>query len=115
MTHNEIVEMLEETNLPIAYDHFAEGESPDPPFICFLFPGSDNFSADGRVYLKIRNVNLELYTDLKDPELEERLETVLDRHGIFYQKTEVWIDSEKLYEVLYQFETEDISNAEEKE
>ena len=71
MTHNEIVEMLEETNLPIAYDHFAEGESPDPPFICFLFPGSDNFSADGRVYLKIRNVNVELYTDLKDPELED--------------------------------------------
>ena len=99
MTHNEIVEMLEETNLPIAYDHFAEGESPDPPFICFLFPGSDNFSADGRVYLKIRNVNLELYTDLKDPELEERLETVLDRHGIFYQKSEVWIEEEKLYEV----------------
>ena len=114
MTHNEIVEMLEETNLPIAYDHFAEGESPAPPFICFLFPGSNNFSADGRVYLKIRNVNLELYTDLKDPELEERLETVLDRHGIFYQKSEVWIEEEKLYEVLYQFETED-SNAEEKE
>ena len=114
MTHNEIVEMLEETNLPIAYDHFAEGESPDPPFICFLFPGSDNFSADGRVYLKIRNVNVELYADLKDSELEERLETVLDRHGIFYQKSEAWIEEEKLYEVLYQFETED-SNAEEKE
>ena len=115
MTHNEIVEMLEETNLPIAYDHFAEGESPDPPFICFLFPGSDNFSADGRVYLKIRNVNVELYTDLKDPELEERLETVLDRHGIFYQKSEVWIEEEKLYEVLYQFEQEGVNHAEEKE
>ena len=115
MTHNEIVEMLEETNLPIAYDHFAEGESPDPPFICFLFPGSDNFSADGKVYLKIRNVNVELYTDLKDPELDERLETVLDRHGIFYQKSEVWIEEEKLYEVLYQFETEDTNHAEEKE
>ena len=73
-----------------------------------------SFSADGRVYLKIRNVNVELYADLKDPELEERLETVLDRHGIFYQKSEVWIEEEKLYEVLYQFETED-SNAEEKE
>lgn len=57
---------------------------------------------------------MELYADLKDPELEERLETVLDRHGIFYQKSEVWIEEEKLYEVLYQFETED-SNAEEKE
>ena len=115
MTHTEIVEMLEEANLPIAYAHFAEGESPDPPFICFLFPGSDNFSADGMVYLKIRNVNVELYTDLKDPELETRLETVLDRHGIFYQKTEVWIEEEKLYEVLYQFETEDTQHAEEKE
>ena len=114
MTYAEIVAMLEEANLPLAYDHFEEGESPDPPFLVFLFPSSDNFSADGRVYLKIRNVNVELYTDLKDPELETRLETVLDRHGIFYQKSEVWIEEEKLYEVLYQFETED-NNAEEKE
>ena len=107
MTHNEIMEMLEETNLPIAYDHFAGGESPDPPFICFLFPSSDNFSADGRVYLKIRRVSVELYTDAKDPEMEAKLETVLDRHGLFYEKSEVWIEEEKLYEVLYQFETED--------
>ena len=47
MTHNEIVAMLEEAGLPLAYDHFAEGESPDPPFLVFLFPSSDNFSADG--------------------------------------------------------------------
>ena len=107
MTHNEIMEMLEETSLPIAYDHFAEGESPDPPFICFLFPGSDNFSADGKVYLKVHRVNVELYTDEKNPEVEARLEAVLDRHGIFYDKTEVWIETEKLYEVLYSFEMED--------
>ena len=43
------------------------------------------------------------------------METVLDGHGIFYQKTEVWIDSEKLYEVLYQFEMEGMNHAEEKE
>ena len=115
MTHNEIMGMLEETALPAAYDHFAEGESPDPPFICFLFPGSDNFSADGEVYFRIRRVNVELYTDFKNPELEQRLETVLDRHGIFYQKTEVWIEEEKLYEVLYQFETEDEIDVQEKE
>ena len=51
MTHTELMAMLEETSFPIAYDHFAEGESPDPPFICFLYPGSNNFSADGAVYL----------------------------------------------------------------
>lgn len=106
MTHNKLMEMLEETALPIAYDHFAEGESPDPPFICFLYPGSDNFAADGRVYLKISEVHVELYTDEKNLELEATLEAVLDRHGIFYEKTETWIESERLYEVLYYFEME---------
>ena len=109
-----LIAIMDEIGLPFAYHHFAEGESPDPPFICFLFPGSNNFSADGRVYLKIRKVNVELYTDFKDPEMEEQLEAVLDENGLFYEKTEVWIEEEKLYEVLYQFETED-SNAEEKE
>ena len=101
-----VMEIMEALLLPFAYDHFAEGESPEPPFVCFLLPGSDNFSADGRVYHKISIVHIELYTDLKDPELESRLETVLAEHGIFYDKTEVWIESEKLYEVLYSFELE---------
>ena len=105
MTHSEFIAMMEETDLPFAYDHFAEGESPDPPFICFLYPGDNNFSADGRAYFKINQVNVELYTDLKDPGLEARVEAVFDRHGIFYGKSESWIDSEGLYEVLYQFET----------
>ena len=64
-------------------DHFAEGESPDPPFICYLLPGSDNFSADGRVYFRISEVRIELYTDRKDPGAEALVETVLDDAGIF--------------------------------
>ena len=109
-----LISIMEEIGLPYAYHHFAEGESPDPPFICFLVSGNDNFSADGRAYYKIDQVNIELYTDRKDPVLENSVEAVLDGHGIFYQKSEVWIEEEKLYEVLYQFETED-NNAEEKE
>ena len=101
-----LVEMLTALGLPYAYDHFAEGESPDPPFVCYLLPGSDNFSADGKVYYKINEVHIELYTDLKNPELEQQLEDILDEASIFYNKTEVWIDSEKLYEVLYTFEME---------
>ena len=34
------------------------------------------------------------------------MEDVLDASGIFYDKTETWIDSEKLYEVLYSFDME---------
>ena len=100
----DLMDLLSEIGIPFAYDHFAEGESPDPPFITFLIPGTDNFSADGVVYLKVDVVRIELYTDEKNPETETRVETVLDDHGIFYEKSEVWVEEEKLYEVLWSFE-----------
>ena len=103
---DDLMQLMEEIGLSFAYDHFAEGESPDPPFITFLLPGSDNFAADGKVYWKITEVHIELYTDEKNPETEALVEAVLDAHEIFYDKTEVWIESEKLYEVLYSFESE---------
>lgn len=96
--------MLKEIELPFAYDHFAEGESPDPPFLVYLMPSADIFAADGIAYFKVNNLHLELYTDIKDPELEEKIESVLTKYGLFYSKSEVWISSEKLYEVLYQLE-----------
>ena len=101
-----IAAILEQIGLSFAYDHFAEGESPDPPFICYLIPNSDNFSADGKVYYKINEIYIELYTDCKDLSAEQQVEAVLDEHGIFYKKTEVWIESENFYEVLYTFEME---------
>lgn len=100
------MQILEEMGLPFAYHHFAEGESLEPPFVCYLLPGSNNFSADGKVYYKINEVHIELYTDWKDLAVEQGVEAVLDEHGVFYNKSEVWIESEKLYEVLYTFEWE---------
>ena len=102
MSHEEVMKMMEETGLPFAYDHFVEGESPEPPFLVFLYPKADNFAADGIAYFKISRLDVELYTDLK--ELEERIEAVLLKHGIFYGKSEVFIESEQLYEVLYEME-----------
>lgn len=65
MTHEEVMAMMEEIGLPYAYHHFAEGESPEPPFAVFLYPGSSNFSADGKVYFKADRLNIEIYTDKK--------------------------------------------------
>ena len=108
MTIEQIAAMLQETGIPFAYDHFAEGESPGPPFICYLLPGSDNFAADGKVYFKINEVRIELYTDKKDVSVERQVEDALDVWGIFYNKSEVWISEERLYEVLYSFDVPDI-------
>jgi len=104
MSHEEVLKMVGEMRLPFAYDHFTEGESPEPPFLVFLYPKADNFPADGIAYYKINQLDIELYTDLKRPELEETIEAVLLKYGIFYGKSEVWIESEKLYEVLYEME-----------
>ncbi len=101
MTHEEVMEMIDSLGIHFAYDHFCEGESPEPPFLCFLFPGSENFSADNVVYAAFKILHLELYTDEKNPELEEKIEKILSEHELFWQKSEVWIASEKLYEVLY--------------
>ena len=92
MTKTEAVQMVRSMGLPFAYDHFAEGESPEPPFVVYLYPESDNFAADGVVYYE------------KDMELEQRIEGIFDGQGLFYNKSEVWIPSERLYEVLYQME-----------
>ena len=104
MTYEEIADMAEECGFPVAYDHFAEGESPDPPFLVFLLPADDSFSADGIAYVKITELNFELYTDMKDPEAEKKVEDILESHGVYYTKSEVWIPDEKMYEVLYQME-----------
>lgn len=104
---DKLLKIIKEIGIPNAYHHFAEGESPDPPFLIYIFAASDNFSADGRAYFKVNEVHLELYTDNKNPEIEKKLEDILDSHDIFYDKTETYIESEKLYEVLYIFEMEE--------
>lgn len=101
-----LLSIMREIGFPFAYHHFAEGESPNPPFLLFLTPASSNFSADGKAYFKANEIHIELYADYKNPVLEEQVEAVLDRHGIFYNKTEAFIESEQLYETLYIFEME---------
>ena len=62
MTHEEVMEMMGKMGLPFAYDHFVEGESPEPAFAVFLYPNSSHFAADGKVYFKARRLNIEIYT-----------------------------------------------------
>ncbi len=104
MTYEEINDMMAEMELPFAYHHFAEGESPQPPFLLFLSPGEDTFSADNIAYYSFKQLKIELYTDKKNPAMEEEIEVVLTQHEIYFTKSEAWIESERLYEVLYEME-----------
>lgn len=35
MSHDEVMKMVGEMGLPFAYDHFVEGEAPEPPFLVY--------------------------------------------------------------------------------
>lgn len=56
------------------------------------------------MYHSFKQLDVELYTDKKAHDLEMQVERVLKRHKIYYTKTETWISSEKMYEVLYEME-----------
>ena len=101
MTYQDVAQMIEGIGLPYAYDHFDVGDAVGPPFICFFFSGSNDLAADDTNYQKIRPLTLELYTDNKDFTLEETVESALNAAGLVYSRSEVYIDSERMYEVTY--------------
>lgn len=101
MTYKEIATMIAGIGLPYAYDHFTEEDAAPPPFLCFFFEGSDDFTADNINYQRVRPLTLELYTDNKDFSLEETVEAALNGAGLVFSRSEVYIDTERMYEVIY--------------
>lgn len=91
--------LLKTTNLPVAYHHFTS--PPSPPYVVYLFAYNTNFGADNKVYSGAKNFQVELYTKTKDPTSEALIEGLFDAHEIYWDKTETYIDSEGLYQVLY--------------
>lgn len=85
----------------VAYRAFPEGGAPKLPFICYLVRRSDNFNADDRVYLKNEVVDVELYSKEKDLESELAVESAFNEACIGWSKTETYIESEKVNEVIY--------------
>ena len=104
MTQKEIEAMLDEIGVEYRYHHFEEDEAIAPPFLVYLIPESNNFSADGVVFFDADVLNLELYTDYRDLNLEDQIEKVLNKHEIFWEKESVYIESEKMYETIYTME-----------
>jgi len=92
--------LLEQLEIPVAYNHF--NQPTNPPFVVFRRYSQSNFGADNKVYEKIDNYYVELYTEFKDVELEENLENILTQADIFFNvESEDYIDSEKMYQVIY--------------
>lgn len=104
MTSAEVYTMVKRAGIPAIYHHFQEGSGQQPPFICFYYPERDDFIADNRNYVPITALTVELYTDRKDLNLERTLESVLTEEEMVFTKSEVYLDTEKMYMVSYNME-----------
>ncbi|MCM3111682.1 hypothetical protein [Lederbergia lenta] len=105
MTLVELKELLYATGYPVAYSHFKSAPNkpiPDPPYITYLVTYSSNFHADNKVHKQIQNVDIELYTDIKDLQVESIVESILDANEIPYDTVETYIESEKLFQKIYE-------------
>lgn len=103
MTYQDVSKLVKSIGLPYAYDHFdlSDDEERRPPFICFIYPGSDDFSADNTNYISIRQLQIELYTDNKDFELERKVELALNGAGLPYTAEGGYLSDEQMYMQTY--------------
>lgn len=104
MLLTDIKTMLGQTRLNNTYYSYPIGDVPALPYLVWYLPNSDNFAADDKVYKKKAVLNIELYTKTKDFATEAAVEAVLDAWGMVWEKTESYIESERMYEVLYEME-----------
>lgn len=100
MTLEQLNALLKTAGYPVAYGYFPTEQQL--PYILYRVTYSNNFGADNRVYHKIDHIQIELYTKLKDPEAEDRVENALS--SLYWDKTEEYIDSERCYQILYEIE-----------
>lgn len=104
MTTQEVAAMVAEIGVPTAYYQFPEGTGQATPFVCFFYSGDNDMLADNSNYQKIEHLIIELYTDNKDFELEQAVESVLTSHGMVWTRAEEWIDTERMLEVVYEMD-----------
>lgn len=104
MTYQEIATMINGIGLPYAYYSFPEEQAPALPYIVFYYPDYDDLGADNINYQTIANLNIELYTQNKDFTQEYAVEEALQQAGLFFRKSESYLESEQMYEVLYEIQ-----------
>lgn len=57
--------------------------------------------ADNKVYSKHLQIVLDLFTEYKDETAEENIESLLDAHELYWEKSEDFIEELHIYMITY--------------
>ena len=85
MEATKLMEILEEMDLPVTNTNFPPNKKIKPPFIVFVRNEVPRFLADNKVYKHYDKYNVELYTECKNQELENKLINIFDKHEIVWE------------------------------
>ena len=102
MELSELYLLLRRVGIPVTYSHFEEGQAPSLPYICYLEVSTENFKADGKVFKKITDVDIELYTRKKELDIESVIEQLLNDNNIPWDSDEIYIQDEKVFKKTYE-------------
>ncbi|UYL94039.1 putative tail-component [Geobacillus phage vB_GthS_PK3.6] len=102
MTQAELYQALKSIGYPVAYGSFSSPVTP--PFITYQFAYNSDLIADNVNYVPIENFQVELYTAKKDLVAEQKVQDKLKELGLPYQKFETYLDTENLYQILYEIQ-----------
>lgn len=104
MNQVELVSLLNSLDdIPSFYDHAPNGTRL--PFMTIHITQPDNFAADNSVYCENWHFRIDLYTAEKNPSLEREIKELLNENGIFWYRTETYLDDQHVYEVEFEFDT----------
>lgn len=107
MTEADLFNLLKKMEIPVAYNKFDinnsiyNGKEVKPPFILYEFETIDSFNADDKTYYYENNYVIDLVTEKKDLELEQKLETILNNNNIAFEKNEDYIETERIFQISY--------------
>lgn len=102
MKLSDIKKILDKSGYPAAYRFFKTKK--EPPYICYFIPDSRNINADDINYKGIKHLFIELYTADKNETAENIVENILNENEICFNKIETYIETEKIYMILYDTE-----------
>lgn len=102
MTQAELYQALKSIGYPVAYGSFSSPVTP--PFITYQFAYSNDLIADNINYVAIEDFQIELYTAKKDIVAEQKVQDKLKELGLPYRKFETYLDTEKMYQILYEIQ-----------
>lgn len=88
--------------IPLAYFEFGRNEEVTFPNIVYYQDDTSNFSADNQVYLRVRNITIDINSDVRLLDLEQQLEDILTSNKIYFDTTYLNNQAEQLHLARYE-------------